>query len=354
MRFVRRSVPFAAVFAIAAVALAQDQATPNQTTGDQTGQNQTGQNPAQAGKPNKDPKKDPDQIGNRDVSKGLNWYSIDKEIALGKQLAIALERSVQIVDDPVIAEYISRVGQNLVRNSDSKFPFTIKVIRDESINALSLPGGFFYVNTGLILTAATEAELAGGMAHEIAHIAARHGTRQATRAQVAQLATIPLIFMGGWAGYGARQGAGALIPMTFLGFDRAFESEADLLGLEYLYKTGYDPNGMVDIFEKIEALNKTKPGRVSKLFSTHPPTGDRIVTVQKNIQNLLKSQPQYVVNTSEFNDVKARLTALENRRKPGPQDDPNRPQLRRAPDRNLAGNSARPAVLAYVDRVAGL
>jgi beta-barrel assembly-enhancing protease len=283
-----------------------------------------------------DSKKDPDQIGNRRVDKGLNWYSIDKEIALGKSMAQAVLQQAQVVDDPQISEFVNRLGQNLVRNSDSKFPFTIKVIRDDSPNALSLPGGFFFVNTGLILAAGSEAELAGGMAHEIAHIAARHGTRQATRAQVAQLATIPLIFMGGgWAGYGARQGAGVLIPMTFLSFDRAFESEADLLGLEYLYKTGYDPNGLVDIFEKIESLNRQKPGRLSKYFSTHPPTGDRIVTVQKNIQDLLKSQPQYVVTTSEFDSIKSRLAMLENRRKLMPQDDPNRPQLRRAPDRDL-------------------
>jgi predicted Zn-dependent protease len=341
MRFVRRLLSSTAVLAIAAVVgVAQSQ--PDQT---QPTQNQ----PDSQSKPNKNPKKDPDQIGNREVDKGLNWYSIDKEIALGKQMAQAVLRDAQIVDDPVVAEYVNRLGQNLVRNSDAKFPFTIKVIRDDSVNALSLPGGFFFVNTGLINAAATEAELAGGMAHEIAHIAARHGTRQATRAQVAQLATIPLIFMGGWAGYGVRQGASALIPMTFLSFSRGFESEADLLGLQYLYKTGYDPNGMIDIFEKIESLNKTKPGRVSKYFSTHPPTGDRIVTVQKNIQDLLKSQPQYVVTTSEFNDVKARLAMLEHRRKPTPQDDPNRPQLKRAPnltnDRNLTKSAAaaRPA-----------
>jgi beta-barrel assembly-enhancing protease len=290
---------------------------------------------AQDPKPKVDSKKDPDQIGNRRVDKGLNWYSIDKEIALGKSMAQAVLQQAQVVDDPQISEFVNRLGQNLVRNSDSKFPFTIKVIRDDSPNALSLPGGFFFVNTGLILTAGSEAELAGGMAHEIAHIAARHGTRQATRAQVAQLATIPLILMGGWAGYGARQGAGVLIPTAFLAFDRAFESEADLLGLEYLYKTGYDPNGLVDIFEKIESLNRQKPGRLSKYFSTHPPTGDRIVTVQKNIQDLLKSQPQYVVTTSEFDSIKSRLAMLENRRKLTPQDDPNRPQLRRAPDRDL-------------------
>jgi predicted Zn-dependent protease len=312
MRFVRSSFTLVAVFAVAALA----------------------QDPAKDTKP-KNPKKDPDQIGNRQVDKGLNWYSIDKEIALGKSMAQAVEREAQLINDPEISEYVNRLGQNLVRNSDAKFPFTIKVIRDDSPNALSLPGGFFFVNTGLILTAANESELAGGMAHEIAHIAARHGTRQATRAQVAQLATIPLIFMGGWGGYGARQGAGALIPIAFLKFDRGFESEADMLGLQYLYKAGYDPNGMVDIFEKIESLNKQKPGRVSGWFSTHPPTGDRIVKVQKDIQEFLKAQPQYVVTTSEFDAVKARLAMLERRRKPTLDNDPNRPQLRRAPERNL-------------------
>lgn len=282
-----------------------------------------------------DPKKDPDQIGSRDVSKGLNWYSIDQEMQLGKTLAAAVMRSAKVVDDPVISEYVNRVGQNLARNSDSKFPLTIHVIEDDSVNALSLPGGFFFVNTGLILAADTEAELAGGMAHEIAHIAARHTTRQVTREQIAQMATIPLIFMGGWAGYGTRQAAGLMIPMTMLQFGRAFESEADLLGLEYLYKTGYDPNGMVDIFEKIQALSARQPGRVSKLFQTHPPTGDRITAVQRDIQTLLKEQPQYVVTTSEFNDVQARLRMLQTRKK-GDAPDPNRPTLKRAPEQKMA------------------
>src|SRR5579863_640213 len=252
MRFVRTAVVFSAVLAIAAL----------------------GQQ--------KDPKRDPDQIGTRDVSKGVNFYSIEKEIALGKQLAQQVARNASIVDDPVISEYVNRLAQNLARNSDAKFPLTTQVIRDESINALSLPGGYFFVNTGLILAADTEAELAGGMAHEIAHIAARHGTRTATRGQIAQLGTIPLIFVGGWAGYGARQAANVLIPVGFLQFSKAFESEADMLGLEYLYKTGYDPVGMVDIFEKIQALIQKQPGRVSKLFSDHPATGDRIIQAQKN------------------------------------------------------------------------
>jgi predicted Zn-dependent protease len=274
--------------------------------------------------------KDPDEIGNRDVGKGLNWYSLEKEIALGKQLAQDVERQAKIIDDPVIAEYVNRVGQNLVRNSDAKVPFTIKVIDTEDVNAFALPGGFFFVNSGLILKADTEAELAGVMAHEIAHVAARHGTRQATRGQVMQLATIPLIFMGGWTGYGIQQAASVLIPIGFLQFSKAFESEADMLGLEYMYKTGYDPEAFVDFFEKIESLEKKKPGTMAKVFSTHPPTEDRIVKAQKNIQELLKERPEYVVTTSEFSDVKNRLAMLHNRKKVDDKD-LNRPRLKRAP-----------------------
>lgn len=278
-----------------------------------------------------DSEKDPDQIGNRDVGKGVNFYSIEKEIALGKQLAQEVERQAKLINDPVISEYVNRVGQNLVRNSDAKVPFTIKVIDSEEVNAFALPGGFFFVNSGLILKADNEAELAGVMAHEIAHVAARHGTRQATRGEIAQLGMIPLIFMGGWTGYGIYQAANVLVPVGFLKFSRAFESEADMLGLEYMYKTGYDPEAFVDFFEKIETLEKRKPGTMSKVFSTHPPTDDRIRAAQKNIQDLLKAKPEYVVTTSEFNDVKGRLMAMHNRRKIDDKNDGSRPTLRRAP-----------------------
>src|ERR1700732_4162353 len=274
--------------------------------------------------------KDPDEIGNRDVGKGVNFYSLEKEIAIGKGLAQEVERQAKIINDPVISEYVNRIGQNLVRNSDAKVPFTIKVIDSEEVNAFALPGGFFFVNSGLILKADNEAELAGVMAHEIAHVAARHGTRPATRGEIANLASIPLIFMGGWTGYGIRQAASVLVPVGFLKFSRGFESEADMLGLEYLYKAGYDQTAFVDFFEKIETLEKTKPGTMAKVFSTHPMTDDRIRAAQKNIQERLVAKPEYVVTTSEFNDVKGRLLAMHNRRKVET-DDPNKPRLRRAP-----------------------
>jgi predicted Zn-dependent protease len=277
-----------------------------------------------------DKKKDPDEIGNRDVGKGVNFYSIEKEIALGKQMAQEVERQAKIVNDPVIAEYVNRIGQNLVRNSDAKVPFTIKVIDAEEINAFALPGGFFFVNTGILINADSEAEMAGVMAHEIAHVACRHGTRQATKGQLIQFATIPLIFMGGWTGYAIYQGAHLAIPMGFLQFSRAMEAEADYLGLQYMYKAGYDPTAFVDFFEKIQSKEKKKPGSMSKVFATHPPTDDRIKNSQKEIQEILKAKPEYVVTTSEFNDVKGRVLALHNRRKTDT-NDPNRPRLRRAP-----------------------
>jgi predicted Zn-dependent protease len=278
--------------------------------------------------PGKDKKKDPDEIGNRDVGKGVNFYSLEKEIALGKTMAQEVERDSKLVEDPVISEYVNRVGQNLVRNSDAKVPFTIKVVDSEEVNAFALPGGVFFVNSGLILKADSEAELAGVMAHEIAHVAARHGTRQATRGEIVNFASLPLLFMGGWTGYAIQEAASLAIPLGFLRFSRAFESEADMLGLEYMYKTGYDPTAFVDFFEKIQSLEKTKPGVVSRVFSTHPLTDDRIKAAQKNIQDILAAKPEYVVTTSEFNDVKERLAMLENRRKIDTKD-LNRPTLRR-------------------------
>ncbi|HVP47897.1 MAG TPA: M48 family metallopeptidase [Bryobacteraceae bacterium] len=278
-----------------------------------------------------DKKQNPDEIGNRDVGKGVNFYSLENEIALGKQMAEEVERQAKIIDDPIVAEYVNRVGQNLVRNSDAKVPFTIKVLDSDEVNAFALPGGFFFVNSGLVLRADSESELAGVMAHEIAHVAARHGTRQATRAGIVNYASIPLIFVGGWAGYGIRQGANLAVPMCFLNFSRAFEREADYLGLQYLYKTGYDPTSFVDFFEKIQSMEKKKPGSVAQVFSTHPLTDDRIRLAQEEIRKILVAKSEYVVNTSEFNDVKERLAILHDRRKVDNDKDSNRPRLRSTP-----------------------
>lgn len=268
-----------------------------------------------AGRSEEDKKKkskdDVEAIGERGVGKGLNLYSIEKEIALGKQFAEEIERQAKVVKDPVVAEYVNRVGQNLVHHSDSQLPFTFKVIESPEINAFALPGGFCFVHTGLILNADTEAEMAGVLAHEIAHVAARHGTRQASRGQIANLATIPLIIAtGGWAGYGIQQAASIAIPVAFLQFSRGFEQEADYLGLQYLYAAGYDPTAFVDFFEKLASLQKTKPGALAGVFSSHPMTDDRIEASQKEMEEILPSKPEYVVNTSEFLKVKERLEAL--------------------------------------------
>ena len=278
-------------------------------------------------------KDDVDAIGNRKGvgGRGLgNWYSYEREIAMGKEYAQQVEASVKLIQDPVITEYVNRVGQNLVRNSDAKVPFTIKVIDSDEINAMALPGGFFYVNTGLILAADNEAELAGVMGHEIAHVAARHATRQMTRGQWANFATLPLIFMGGGVGYAARFGASLLIPATFMKFSRGFESEADHLGVQYMYHAGYDPQQFVSMFEKMESLEKKKPGSIAKIFADHPPTGDRIEAVQKEIASVLPPRESYIVSTSEFDEVKSRLATLENRRKLDDSKDANKPTLRRA------------------------
>jgi beta-barrel assembly-enhancing protease len=276
-------------------------------------------------------KDDVDAIGNRNMGgKGLgNWYSLEKEIRMGKEYAMQVEQSVRLLQDPVVNEYVNRIGQNLVRNSDAKVPFTIKVIDDDAINAFALPGGFFYVNSGLILAADNESEMAGVMAHEIAHVAARHATRQMTRAQLANFASIPLIFMGGGIGYAISSAAGLALPLTFLSFSRGFEAEADYLGLEYMYKAGYDPQSFVAFFEKVQAKEKKKPGSLAKAFSTHPQTPDRIAKSQEEINKILPSRPEYVMDTSEFQDVKARLASIENRRKLNDDKDKSRPTLRR-------------------------
>jgi beta-barrel assembly-enhancing protease len=320
---------------IAPYSIAQDQSkTTDQNQTKSTDQSTTTNATPEVKDPKVKPgsKQDVDAIGNRGMGQGKslgNWYSLEKEIAMGKEYSQQIEASVKLVQDPVINEYVNRVGQNLVRNSDARVPFTIKVIDSDEVNAFALPGGFFYVNTGLILAADEEAELAGVMAHEIAHVCARHAMRQLTRSQWANIGSIPLIFIGGGLGYALRTAAGFGLPMTFLQFSRGFEAEADYLGVQYMYKTGYDPQAYIAFFEKIQAKEKKKPGSLAKAFSTHPQTPDRIENSQKEIATILPAKEQYIVSTSEFDQVKARLASLENRRKLQDDKDTNRPTLRR-------------------------
>src|SRR5882724_5219400 len=277
-------------------------------------------------------KTDVDAVGNRNVGCGRgvgNWYTVEGQVARGRVYAQQIEAQIKLVNDPVITEYVNRVGQNLVRNSDAQVPFTIKVIDSDVVNAMALPGGFFYVNSGLILAADEEAEMAGVMAHEIAHVAACHYGREMTRANLLQMASIPFIFMGGAIGYAGYEAAGLGIPMTFLKFSRGFEAEADYLGVEYMYKAGYDPNEFVNFFEKIQAQEKKKPGSMAKVFTDHPQTPDRITKSQEEIATILPAKEQYIETTSEFNDMKSRLAAIENRHKVDDANNPNKPSLRR-------------------------
>src|SRR5579863_3929744 len=286
-------------------------------------------------------KDDVDAVGNRKIGqRGVgNWYSIETDIKMGKQYSQMVDTSSKFVVDPVVTEYVNRMGQKLVRNSDAQVPFSFKIIDSDVVNAMSLPGGFVYVDSATILAADGEAELAGVMAHEIAHVCARHATRQLTRAQYANFATIPLIFVGGGIGYAAYQAAGLALPITFLSFQRGFEAEADYLGLQYMYKSGYDPQSFVAFFEKLQAMEKKKPGTLAKTFASHPQTPDRIAASQNEIEKILPAKAEYTVTTSEFDDVKSRLASLENRRKPNDLKDSGKPSLRRTSSTSNTGNS---------------
>src|ERR1700687_3827128 len=277
-------------------------------------------------------KTDVDAVGNRNVGCGRgvgNWYTVEGQVARGRVYAQQIESQIKLVNDPVITEYVNRIGQNLVRNSDAQVPFTIKVIDSDVVNAMALPGGFFYVNSGLILAADEEAEMAGVMAHEIAHVAACHYGREMMCAQWGNSGTIPLIFIGGGIGYGIYEAAGLGLPLTFMKFQRNFEAEADYLGLQYMYKTGYDPQAFISFFEKIQAKEKKKPGTLAKAFASHPQTPDRIEKSQEEIATILPAKAQYIVSTSEFHDVKSRLATIENRHKVIEEKDGSRPSLRR-------------------------
>ena len=299
---------------------------------------------ANAGKPLSE-KEDPRLIGKRNINKGFIASisgGMDKEVALGRQLAAEVDREAKFIDDPVVTEYVNRVGQNIVLHSDAKVPFTIKVIDSDEVNAFALPGGFFYVNKGLILAADNEAEMAGVMAHEIGHVAARHAMENQAKGMLAEIGLMAgSIFLGGLGGMLINQGAQFGALLGFMKFSRSAESEADMLGVEYLWAAGYDPNAMSTMFEKLAAKNKKKPGTFSKLFETHPQSVDRMEASRALVARFPEKE-EYVVSTSEFQRVKARLLRLSNARAsstgdiaPGEDGAPGRPTLKRrqpAPD----------------------
>src|SRR5206468_2218198 len=219
----------------------------------------------------------------------------EKEVRLGRELAAEVDRQAKFIDDPVVTEYINRVGQNIVLHSDAKVAFTIKVIDSDEVNAFALPGGFFYVNKGLVLAADNEAELAGVMAHEIAHVAARHATHNMSRRDLFNLCTIPAVFVAGPAGMAIREVTELALPMEFMKFSRDAEREADLLGMEYAYAAGYDPAEMVNFFEKVQAEEKHKKGFLARAFDSHPMTAERVQRAQEEMRWMLPAKDDYVV-----------------------------------------------------------
>ncbi|MDQ3804050.1 MAG: M48 family metallopeptidase [Acidobacteriota bacterium] len=284
-------------------------------------------------------KEDPRMIGKRKINGGLIASmsgSLEKEVNLGRQLAAQVDREAKFVDDPVITEYINRVGQNVVLHSDAKIPFTIKVIDSDEVNAFALPGGFFYVNKGLILAADNEAEVAGVMAHEIAHVAARHAMENQAKGMLAEIGLMAgSIFLGGLGGLLINQAAQFGALLGFMKFSRSAEEEADSLGVQYLWAAGYDPGAMSTMFEKLQAKNKKKPGTISKLFASHPQPPDR-VEATRNLVGRFPDREEYVLSTSEFQRVKGRLLRLSNARAstagdigPGEDGAPGRPTLKR-------------------------
>lgn len=260
---------------------------------------------------------DPAMIGKRNINHGIIAKmsgSTEKEVRLGRELAAEVDRQAKFVDDPVITEYVNRVGQNIVLHSDAKVPFTIKVIDSDEVNAFALPGGFFYVNKGLVLAADNEAELAGVMAHEIAHVAARHAVENQTKGSLLEYAAIAgSIFLGGIPGMIYQNTAGIGLLGIFMKFSRSAEEEADKLGVQYMYAAGYDPGAMATMFEKLEAKNKKKPGFIARAFATHPAPPDRRASALA-LAARFPENDEYVISSSEFQRVKGRLLRLSNAR----------------------------------------
>ena len=342
------SLWFGSIAAVAAPQQSKDQ-TQTPATQSQTGQSQTAQpnqksttqQPQQTASNGKalSTNEDPNMIGKRNINGGV-WGKLasgtEKEVRMGRMLAAQVDKEAKFIDDPIITEYVNRVGQNIVLHSDAKVPFTIKVIDSDEVNAFALPGGFFYVNKGLILAADNEAELAGVMAHEIAHVAARHAMENQRKMELIDYGMLAGVLLGGpILSNVLYNGAGFFEGMAFLKFSRGAEEEADKLGVQYMWAAGYDPSAMATMFEKLEAKNKKKPGTISKMFADHPAPADRRQAAL-NLAARFPEREEYVISSSEFQRVKNRLLRLSNARvtntgaiAASDDDTPGRPTLKR-------------------------
>lgn len=367
------SLWISSIAALAAPPQSQNQSQgQNQPASTQSGQKDPGASTAKVPEQQSSNKKtlstgeDPTMIGKRNINKGI-WSGgiigakgTETEVRQGRMLAAEVDKEARFIDDPIITEYVNRVGQNIVLHSDAKVPFTIKVIDADEVNAFALPGGFFYVNKGLVLAADNEAELAGVMAHEIAHVAARHAMENEAKMRALDIGLLAGILLGGGIISNVLYNGGSLIEgLAFLKFTRGAEEEADRLGIQYMWAAGYDPNAMATMFEKLEAKNKKKPGTISKLFATHPAPPDRRAAAI-SLAARFPEREEYVISSSEFQRVKNRLLRLSNARASstgaiaGADDGtPGRPTLKRrqptpddsttAPDGTPKQDSSKPA-----------
>jgi beta-barrel assembly-enhancing protease len=280
----------------------------------------------------KNPKDDPNKIGSRDITKGaLDLYSRQHEMEMGREMAQQVERFVSIDDDPQLTGYLQNLTDRIVRHSDSQVPMRVEVIESNEVNAFALPGGYLFIDTGLIMQTRSEAELAGVIAHEVAHVAARHATRELTDVEIWNWMSLPLLLFGGPVEFTIQESLNVAAPVTFMEFSRRDERQADSLGLQYLYKSGYDPQAFVSFFERAKQMEKDPSELIPRGFSSHPLTKDRVKAAERQIQKNLPPLAQYVVDTSEYEQTRRRLEEfLRNQMPLGPSPDEQKPVLHQA------------------------
>src|SRR5437870_5280406 len=242
---------------------------------------------------------------------GWNLFSTQQDIEMGQQSAKEAEKQLPILNNQQATTYIDALGKSLAAHAPGdKYPFQFKIVNDTAINAFALPGGFVYINRGAIEAADSENQIAGVMAHEIGHVVLRHGTNQVSKAYLAQA---PLSILGGVLGSNSVGGVLAQLGLSlglnslFLKYSRDAESQADLMGTQILHDSGYDPRGMVEFFEKIQAESK---GRAVEFFSDHPNPENRISNVQHEIERLGGAPANSRKDATEFHTTKNLLAAL--------------------------------------------